>query len=61
MSKKRLENLIADEKGRLGRRPDFVCDAGGRMQRRILRDAFIEWIKARRSKRGRPPKTQQRI
>jgi hypothetical protein len=57
VSRKRLENIIFEEKSRLGRMPDFVCDAGGKIQRRILRDELIEWAKAKRVKRGRPTKT----
>ena len=56
VSRKRLENLIYEEKARLGRMPDFVCDAGGRMKRRILRDELLEWMRARQKKRGRPSK-----
>lgn len=57
VSTKRLQNIIAEEKGRLGRLPDFVCDAGGKMRRRIVRDQLIEWLKSRKVRRGRPSKT----
>ena len=56
VGKKRLANMISEEKVRLGRLPDYVCDAEGRMRRRILRDGFLEWVKARRGRRGRPPR-----
>ena len=56
MSRKRLANLIAAEKGRHGRLPDFMCDAGGRMPRRVLRDELLEWAKGKARKRGRPSK-----
>ena len=56
ISQKRMQNLIAEEKARLGRLPDFVCDGGGRMRRRIIRDQLIEWLKTRKVRRGRPPK-----
>ena len=56
VSRKRLANLIAAEKGRLGRLPDFMCDAGGKMPRRVLRDELLEWAKGKAKKRGRPPK-----
>lgn len=56
MSQKRFANLISEEKGRLGRMPDFVCDAGGRMRKRILRDELLEWAKAKAVRRGRPLK-----
>lgn len=58
MSRKRLEDIIYEEKTRLGRLPDFVCDAGGKIQRRILTDGLMEWVKSRRAKRGRPSKSQ---
>ena len=60
MSRKRFENIIYEERVRLGRMPDFVCDAGGKIQRRIIRDELIEWVKMRRAKRGRPSKAQGR-
>jgi hypothetical protein len=60
LSRKRLETIIYEEKVRLGRLPDFVCDAGGKIQRRIVTDEFLVWVKSRRSRRGRPPKLQQR-
>jgi len=56
MSKKRLADIIYEEKVRLGRLPAFVCDAGGALRRHILRDQFIEWVKTGKRKRGRPPK-----
>ena len=56
LSKKRLEDIIYEEKVRLGRLPDFVCDAGGKIQRRIIRDEFLEWVKSGQAKRGRPVK-----
>jgi hypothetical protein len=59
MSKKRLESIIYEEKTRSGRLPDFVCDAGGKIQRRILADGLMEWVKSRRVRRGRPSKSQE--
>ena len=56
VSRKRIANLVSEEKARLGRLPGFVCDAQGRMRRRLIRDEFLEWVKARRTRRGRPPK-----
>ena len=56
VGKKRLANVISEEKARLGRPPDFVCDAGGRMGMRVLRDELLEWARARPRRRGRPPK-----
>ena len=56
VSRKRLANLIAEQKARLGQLPAFVCDAGGRMARRVLRDELLEWAKGKARKRGRPPK-----
>ena len=60
VSRKRLANLIATEKSRLGRLPDFVSDAGGKMARRVLRDELLEWAKGKAKKRGRPPKQTPR-
>jgi hypothetical protein len=60
VSKKRMEGIIYQEKGRLGRLPDFVGDAGGKIQRRVLADELMEWVKSRRIKRGRPSKSQAR-
>ena len=60
MSKKRLEDIIYEEKARLGHLPDYVCDAGGKIQRRVLAAELMEWVKSRRTKRGRPSKSQDR-
>jgi hypothetical protein len=57
ISQKRMQNIIAEEKTRLGRLPEFVCDAGGKMRRRIIKDQLIEWLKSRKVRRGRPSKT----
>jgi hypothetical protein len=56
VSQKRLANMISEEKARLGRLPDFVCNAESRMRRRILRDELLDWVRARRKRFGRPPK-----
>lgn len=56
VSSKRLSNVISEEKAVLGRLPDFVCDADGRMRRHIDRQGLLEWVKARRRKMGRPSK-----
>ena len=56
ISQKRLANIIAEEKLRIGHPPDFVCDAGGKMRMRILRDELLEWMRAKQKKRGRPSK-----
>ena len=60
VSTKRLTNILYEEKARLGRFPDFVCDAGGTIQRRIITEELLKW--ARRSKRrtGRPFKNERR-
>lgn len=60
VSQKRLANIIVEEKARLGRPPDFVCDAGGKMRMRILRDELLEWMRAKQEKRGRPSKLAPR-
>ena len=54
VSLKRLNNILYEEKARLGRLPDFVCDAGGILSRRVIKDELIEWIKRTRKPRGRP-------
>lgn len=56
VSKKRMEDIIFEEKTKLGRLPDFVCNAGGKIQRRIIRDEFLAWVKLGQAKRGRPVK-----
>jgi len=48
VSTKRFTNILYEEKARLGRFPDFVCDAGGILQRRIIRDELIAWLKQTR-------------
>lgn len=47
LSPKRLENIICLERKRLGRSPDFLCDGGGRIQRRVLRDELLSWARRR--------------
>jgi len=49
---KRFTNIIYEEKARLGHIPDFVCDAGGVIRQRILRDPLFDWIKRRRRRGG---------
>jgi hypothetical protein len=60
MSRKRLSNLITDEKARLGKLPDFVCDASGKMRRRIDGDELVAWVRSRRRKVGRPSKLMKK-
>jgi hypothetical protein len=43
-----------EEKARLGRVPELVYDAEGKMRRRIVQDELIEWAKAKLVKRDRP-------
>ena len=47
LSRKRFDNIICQERSRLGRSPDFIVDAGGRISRRVLRDELITWAKRR--------------
>ena len=47
VSRKRLENIICQERAQLGRSPDFIVDAGGRISRRVLKDELIAWAKRR--------------
>lgn len=56
LTRKRLDNIIIEERARIGRTPDFVVNADGRIQRRILRDELLDWAKGRR-KRGAPPRS----
>jgi hypothetical protein len=56
VSQKRLNNILYEWKARFGRFPDFVCDAGGILQRRFIRDALIEWVKNAKKRRGRTVK-----
>ncbi len=49
VSPKRMNNIIYQEKKRLGGRlPDFVCDAGGVLSKRIIRDQLIGWVQNRK-------------
>jgi len=54
VSTKRFSNILYEEKARLGHFPDFVCDAGGVITRRVIRDELIEWVKRSRRSKGRP-------
>ncbi len=47
VSPKRMSNIISQERQRLGRMPDFVCDAGGVLSNRILRDQLLDWARNR--------------
>lgn len=58
VSTKRFMNIIQAEKTRLGRLPDFVCDAGGIIQRRIVKDRLLKW--AERCKKSRVPPFRNR-
>lgn len=60
VSRKRLVNILYEEKARLGRLPKFVCDAGGKTRRLVLNAELLEWLKAGQPRRGRPPKDRQR-
>lgn len=53
ISPKRLNNIIGEERTRLGRSPDFLCDANGRIRCRVLRDELLEWAKGRNRKTGK--------
>jgi hypothetical protein len=52
ISLKRWNNIICDERKRLGRSPDFLCDAGGVIGRRVIRDKLLTWA-SRRGKNDR--------
>ena len=53
VSPRRFANIIASEKRRLGRVPDFICDAGGVLSMRVLRDPLLDWAKRTRRKSNR--------
>lgn len=53
LSPKRFKNIICEERARLGRSPDFLCDANGRICCRVLRDELLEWARGRNRKTGR--------
>ena len=53
LSHKRFKNLVSEEQVRIGRVPDFVINADGKIQRRILRDKLLEWVKGRNQKKHR--------
>lgn len=53
LSPKRFENIICEERAKLGRTPDFIVDADGRIQRRVLRDELLAWARGRRRASGR--------
>jgi hypothetical protein len=59
ISIKRFKNIIYEEKARLGRLPDFVCDANGVIQQRIITDDFLKWVKQRKQRAGRPFKNDR--
>jgi len=50
LSPKRFKNIICEERARLGRSPDFLCDANGRICCRVLRDELLDWVKGRNRK-----------
>lgn len=50
LSPKRFKNIICEERVRLGRSPDFLCDANGRICCRVLRDELLDWVKGRNRK-----------
>ena len=52
VSPKRLTNILYEEKARRGKFPEFVCDAGGILQRRFIKDSLIDWAKHGNKKRG---------
>lgn len=60
LSRKRLEDIVRDETRKNGRPPAFVVDGGGRTRRRVARDELIDWMKARRPRRGRPSKSDRK-
>ena len=59
VSTKRLSNILYEEKARLGRLPNFVCDAGGTIQRRIITDELLKWLSRRKRRPGRPLKNER--
>ena len=47
ISTKRLENIICEMRKQFGKSPSFIVDAGGRIQRKVLREELINWVKQR--------------
>ena len=60
LSPKRFKNIICEERARLGRSPDFLCDANGRICCRVLRDELLEWARGRNRKSGRAASVRRR-
>ena len=60
LSAKRFTNIVYEEKKRLGRLPDFICDANGTMQRRVIKDELLKWAKKRKRRPGRPFKNERK-
>ena len=56
VSPKTMTNIISRERVELGRLPDFVCNASGKIGTRIMRDELMKWIKSSKRRVGRPPK-----
>ena len=56
ISEKRFRNIISEEKKRLNKNPDFVCNASGRISMRINTSKLLEWVNSEQKRRGRPPK-----
>jgi hypothetical protein len=56
VSPKTMANMISRESAALGRPPDFVCNASGKMRTRIIRDELMKWIRSSKRRVGRPPK-----
>ena len=56
VSPKTMTNIISRERVELGRLPDFVCNASGKIGTRIMRDELMKWIKSNKRRVGRPPK-----
>ena len=56
VSPKTMANIISRERAELGRLPDFVCNASGKMGTRIIRDELMTWIRSSKRRVGRPPK-----
>jgi len=59
VSLKRFTNILYIEKSKSGSLPDFICDAGGALGRRVITDELLDWVK-RTSWRPRRKRSRSR-
>jgi hypothetical protein len=56
ITKKHFQNTISAYKRKHKKLPDFVCDGGGQLGRRVVKEKLVAWAAEKGRKRGRPPK-----